>query len=44
MDWREALAIYYHAKAEFDRAQALFEQAVTGLSAARGQENLSMAP
>jgi hypothetical protein len=44
MDWGEELAIYSFAKAEFDRAQGLLEQAVTRFEAARRDATTPLAP
>ena len=44
MDPGEELAIYAFAKAEFDRAHSLLEQAVRRFEAARSDPEVSLAP
>ncbi|THD54142.1 hypothetical protein [Phenylobacterium sp.] len=44
MDWGEELAIYSFAKAEFDRAHCLLEQAMARFETARSDETASLAP
>jgi hypothetical protein len=44
MDWGEELAIYSFAKAEFDRAQFLLEEAVAHFETARRKATVSLAP